>query len=96
MTLALRLGKTLNELNKTLTASELQMWLAYDRRSPLGDWRGDMHAAQITAAVFNAQGAEASVDEFMPKFGETGDEEQTAAVDEGEGQFEALFNMLAQ
>jgi hypothetical protein len=31
MTLALRLGRTLHELRSTLTASELKMWIAYDR-----------------------------------------------------------------
>jgi hypothetical protein len=55
MTLALRLGRTLHELRSTLTASELKMWIAYDRMSPIGDWRGDVQAAQISAAAFNAQ-----------------------------------------
>jgi hypothetical protein len=32
------------------------MWIAYDRMSPIGDWRGDVQAAQISAAAFNAQG----------------------------------------
>jgi hypothetical protein len=56
LTLALRLGRTLHELRSTLTASELKMWIAYDRVSPIGDWRGDVQAAQISAAAFNAQG----------------------------------------
>jgi len=36
MSLALRLGRTLHELRQTLTASELKMWIEYDRISPIG------------------------------------------------------------
>ncbi|QAX81062.1 DUF4035 domain-containing protein [Yersinia hibernica] len=36
--------------------SELRLWAAYDRISPIGDERGDFQAAQITAATYNAQG----------------------------------------
>ncbi|HEJ7998251.1 TPA: DUF4035 domain-containing protein [Serratia liquefaciens] len=55
MKLALRLGKTLGELKQSISMSELRLWAAYDRISPIGDVRGDIHAAQITAAVYNAQ-----------------------------------------
>lgn len=55
MKLALRLGKTLGELKQSISMSELRLWAAYDRISPIGDVRGDFHAAQITAAVYNAQ-----------------------------------------
>lgn len=92
MSLALRLGRTLHELNQTLTASELQMWLAYDQQSPIGDCRSDWHAAQITAAAFNSQGANASVADFLPQWGRV-DEAETV-VDES--QFETLFEMMAQ
>lgn len=65
MTLALRLGKTLHELTQTLTARELQMWLAYNRKSPIGDVRGDVQAAQVAAAVFAAQGGKASITDLQ-------------------------------
>ncbi|MDW5499730.1 DUF4035 domain-containing protein [Serratia proteamaculans] len=55
MKLALRLGKTLGELKQSISMSELRLWAAYDRISPIGDVRGDVQAAQITAAVYNAQ-----------------------------------------
>lgn len=55
MKLALRLGKTLGEIKQSISMSELRLWAAYDRISPIGDVRGDIHAAQITAAVYNAQ-----------------------------------------
>ncbi|MFI8417691.1 phage tail assembly protein T [Serratia sp. NPDC078593] len=55
MKLALRLGKTLGELKQTISISELRLWAAYDRINPIGDVRGDVHAAQISAAIYNAQ-----------------------------------------
>ena len=55
MKLALRLGRTLGELKQSISMSELRLWLAYDRISPIGDMRGDVHAAQLVAAVYNAQ-----------------------------------------
>lgn len=70
MSLALRLGRTLHELRSTLTASELKMWIAYDRMSPIGDWRGDAQAAQISAALFNAQGGKYEISDLLLKFGQ--------------------------
>lgn len=55
MKLALRLGRTLGELKESISMSELRMWAAYDQISPIGDERGDIHAAQVSAAVHNAQ-----------------------------------------
>lgn len=55
MQLALRLGKTLGELQQSISVSELRMWMAFDRISPIGDERNDYHAAQIATAVFNSQ-----------------------------------------
>jgi hypothetical protein len=69
MSLALRLGRTLHELRSTLTASELKMWIAYDRMSPIGDWRGDVQAAQISAAAFNAQGGKANLADLAAEMG---------------------------
>lgn len=54
MKLALRLGRTLGELKQSVSMSELRLWAAYDRISPIGDERGDFHAAQVVAAVHNA------------------------------------------
>ncbi|CDG20590.1 protein of unknown function [Xenorhabdus poinarii G6] len=47
LTLALRLGKTLSALQRELSASELMLWMAYDRENPLSDRRGDIQAAYI-------------------------------------------------
>ncbi|MHA0915361.1 phage tail assembly protein T [Kosakonia cowanii] len=69
MSLALRLGRTLHELRQTLTASELKMWIAFDRVSPIGDWRGDVQAAQIAVATLNAQGGKYGIEDVILKFG---------------------------
>lgn len=83
MTLALRLGRTLHELRSTITASELKMWIAYDRMSPIGDWRGDVQAAQISAAAFNAQGGKANLADLLLKWGGEGEgEEDTSELEE--------------
>ncbi|MEC3905316.1 DUF4035 domain-containing protein [Leclercia adecarboxylata] len=65
MTLALRLGRTLYELKQTLTARELRMWIEFDRINPISDRRGDIQAAQISAAVLNSQGAKVSMDDVI-------------------------------
>ena len=69
MSLALRLGRTLHELRQTLTASELKMWIAFDRVTPIGDWRGDVQAAQIAVATLNAQGGKYGIEDVILKFG---------------------------
>ena len=74
MSLALRLGRTLHELRQTLTASELKLWIAYDRLSPIGDWRGDVQAAQISAAAINAQGGKANMTDLILRFGQQEEE----------------------
>jgi hypothetical protein len=82
MSLALRLGRTLHELRETLTASELKMWLAFDRLCPIGDWRGDIQAAQISTAILNAQGGKATISEMVLKWGQTEEEEEISGFEE--------------
>ncbi|KMV33907.1 phage tail assembly protein T [Franconibacter pulveris] len=87
MTLALRLGRTLHELKQTLTASELRMWIEFDRLNPISDRRGDIQAAQISAAVLNSQGAKLSLDDLLLQWSETEPNEESAEL---EGFFAAL------
>lgn len=82
MSLALRLGRTVNELRMSLTASELKMWIAYDRLSPIGDWRGDVHAAQVSTAILNAQGGKVTLDEMLLQWGKAEDEEEISGFEE--------------
>ena len=66
LALALRLGKTLRELREQLSAEELLLWMAYDRESPISDMRGDVQAAIIAAAPFQAQGGKVSASDMLP------------------------------
>lgn len=79
MTLALRLGRTLQELKETLTATELKMWMEFDKVNPISDRRGDRHAAQITAAIYNAQGGNVSLEEATLQWGVEVDSEEEAS-----------------
>ncbi|POU76061.1 hypothetical protein C3370_03660 [Leclercia sp. LSNIH7] len=65
MSLALRMGRTLSELRQNMTASELLMWIEFDRQSPVGDIRGDIQAAQIVSAVYGAQGVKVPLDDAI-------------------------------
>ncbi|ELQ6022251.1 DUF4035 domain-containing protein [Cronobacter turicensis] len=87
MTLALRLGRTLHELKQTMTASELRMWIEFDRLNPISDRRGDIQAAQVSAAVLNSQGAKLSIDDVILQWNAPEQEESSAGL---EGFFAAL------
>lgn len=87
MTLALRLGRTLDEMKQTLTARELRMWIEFDRINPISDRRGDIQAAQISAAVLNSQGAKVSMDDVILQWNAPEQEESSAGL---EGFFAAL------
>jgi len=88
MSLALRMGRTLSELRQNMTASELLMWIEYDRQSPVGDIRGDIQAAQIVSAVYGSQGVKVPLEDAVIKWAEE--------VDENDKQdpFEALEEAL--
>lgn len=88
MTLALRLGRTVDELTQTLTASELKMWMAFDALSPIGDCRDDILAAMIASSTLNAQGAQVSVSDMMPMWSPEPNAERE--IDKLEAFFEGL------
>lgn len=75
MSLALRMGRTLSELRQSMTASEMLMWIEYDRISPVGDIRSDIQAAQIVSAVYGSQGAKVPLTDAILQWG--GEEQQT-------------------
>lgn len=91
MTLALRLGRTVEELRQTMTARELTLWMAYDQQSPISDRRGDVQSAQVAMAVLQSQGAKVSFDDVLLDWG-GGGEDAPAADDEA---LEMLFAGLA-
>ena len=41
------MGKTVAELDATMSMSELRAWQAFDRVDPIGGYRGDLQAAKI-------------------------------------------------
>ncbi|WP_312627837.1 DUF4035 domain-containing protein [Scandinavium sp.] len=82
MSLALRLGRTLQELRQTITASELKMWIEYDCISPLGDWRGDVQAAQVSVAMLNSQGGKFTINDVMLKWGEQEEDREISELEE--------------
>lgn len=88
MTLALRMGKTLQGLCAEMTADELRMWLEYNRRSPIGDARGDIQTAQIVSALYQSQGVKMPLEDALLRW--HGSEEE----EEGPGELETFF--LAQ
>ncbi len=61
-----------------MPARELYLWIAFDRENPISDRRGDIQAAQIASAIFQAQGAKVSLSdtliEWSPKEEEDADE----------------------
>ncbi|MHA3387801.1 phage tail assembly protein T [Yersinia pseudotuberculosis] len=81
MALALRLGRTLHELQVTMTASELAMWIEYDAISPISDRRGDFHAAQISSAIYQAHGNKVSMEEMLLQWQETEPGEDTQGLE---------------
>lgn len=91
MRLALRLGRTLGELQRSLSVSELRLWAEFDKISPIGDERNDYHAAQITAATYSAQGVKAEIADTLIRWGVQEEEEEDEWAD-----MEARFKQLVQ
>lgn len=58
------------------------MWIAYDRLSPIGDWRGDVQAAQVATATFNSQGGKMSLNDVLLKWGHTEEEKEVSELEE--------------
>lgn len=63
--LALRLGRSVRELLHTVGAGEIAEWAAYDRISPIGDERGDLHAAIVADVISRVNGNKTTLKQFM-------------------------------
>ncbi|EEQ5751894.1 TPA: DUF4035 domain-containing protein [Escherichia coli] len=88
MMLALRMGRTLSELRREMSASEIMMWAEFDRISPLGDERADIRAAQIVSAVYGAQGVKVPLNDALLQW----EKEQAEGVSDPFAEIEkALF-----
>ncbi|WP_282235635.1 phage tail assembly protein T [Salinicola endophyticus] len=90
MTLALRLGRTLDELGQQMTARELMLWTAFDKQSPIGDRRADIQHASTASAICQALGADVKLSGLVLDWDGGGEE---AATDDDA--FESLIAGLA-
>lgn len=81
MRLALKLGKTLQELYESMSAYEFSLWAAEYARNPWGEERDDYRAGVIASAVVNIsgkmikRGSETKPKDFMPFQKQPEDEE---------------------
>lgn len=66
MQLALRLGRSLDELLHTVSSEELTMWRAFDLREPIGDWRHDLAAGVVASTLANVHRGK-NVEAFAPR-----------------------------
>ena len=98
LTLALRLGMTLQDLRSRMTAEELFLWMAYNQESPLSDTRGDIQASIIAASVFQAQGAKVSAIDLLPKWKAEPEQvvDEAAQAEEGAELFKAFLMVKAK
>ncbi|WLE60233.1 DUF4035 domain-containing protein [Burkholderia plantarii] len=75
-----------------MTAREFVELQAYDEGSPISDWRSDFHAAAITAAVYQAGGAQRiTVADCMPMWNFDEDLPTTAAPEDGSAVFKVFL-----
>jgi len=65
-TLALRLGRTVQELLATISSAELTMWRAFDTLQPIGDWRHDLGHGVVASTLANVNRGKNS-ESFSPR-----------------------------
>lgn len=56
MKLALRLGRTLEELGASMSSEEFSLWMALYEEDPWDETRGDLQAGIIAATIANYAG----------------------------------------
>ena len=69
--LALALGRTVEELDATLTVEELRRWIAYSSIEPWGEDRADWRNAQVcyySATAFGVKGKKPKITDFLLRF----------------------------
>ena len=69
--LALRLGRTIEELEEALTADEFFRWKAFNLIEPVGDDRMDILIGLLASVVANTNGNKSTADDFIPRWGES-------------------------
>lgn len=96
LTLALRLGMTLQDLRYRMSAEEMFLWMAYNEDSPLSDARGDIQASIIAASTLQAQGAKVTPMDLMPKWKADVEPPVAGGQEEGEELFKAFLMASAE
>ena len=91
LTLALRLGMTLQDLRERMSAEEMFLWMAYNEESPLSDARGDIQASIIAASTLQAQGAKVTPMDMMMKWKPDTVRPAEETPEEGEELFKAFL-----
>ncbi|MNJ18166.1 hypothetical protein D3C77_124610 [compost metagenome] len=91
LTLALRLGMTLQDLRERMSAEEMFLWMAYNEESPLSDARGDIQASIIAASTLQAQGAKVTPMDLLPKWKPEALRQAEETPEEGEELFKAFL-----
>jgi hypothetical protein len=78
--LALALGKTVGELQSTLTVREFSEWLAFASDEPIGEMRADLRAGIVAATMARVMGGSktATPKDFMPFLNVGSDAEASA------------------
>lgn len=51
--MALALGRTVSELEASLSSTEFTEWMAYYTLEPFGQWRDNWHSAQLASLLYN-------------------------------------------
>jgi hypothetical protein len=80
----LALGRTVGELDETLSSTELTYWMAFYSIHPFGSERDNIHAALIASTIANANRGKNqpafTADDFMLKTQEQKRKENTKSV----------------
>lgn len=70
MSLALRMGRTLAELRRSMSVHEFNLWVELYRVDPWGEWRDDLRAGIVASTVANVMttGGKFKPSDFVPDF----------------------------
>jgi hypothetical protein len=64
------MGRTVRELLTSMSAAELQHWIAYAELDPWDEQRADLRAAQVTAMLLSVNtGKWHPPSDFLPRYG---------------------------
>lgn len=88
-------------LQQCLTSQDITDWIAYAERRPFGQWRQEMHAGTIAAALYNVQRAKSSDpvlnwEDFFPNTITLEKQQDAAAAKEDLAKQDRAFVALVQ